>query len=61
MPQRAVRSRRFVVLWTPVPEASIDENGDPCRRKQDVGTALQSGHGSPVDSETKTAPVEFGP
>jgi len=32
-----VRGGNGVMFWTPVPEASIEEDGDPLSRKYDVG------------------------
>lgn len=41
-----------------MPEATVDENCDPCPRKSDIGRA---GHPAEIDAEPQSPPMKFRP
>jgi hypothetical protein len=44
-----------------VPEAAIEEHGDPVAAEHDVGSAWDGRDGTDVDPEPEAEPVQRGP
>lgn len=57
-PELGIGSSARVMLRAPVPEASVDEDGDSGGSEQDVRATVQSGDGAGVDSITEAVGVK---
>jgi hypothetical protein len=60
-PPFGIRSGPSGVLWTSVPEAAIDEDGDPHLRKHDVSYPRQAGQRPLMDPISKASRVQRSP
>lgn len=57
-PPRGVGFRERLVVGAPVPEATVNEHGDPLARKQDVGAPTWQSWENRVDSIPEAARVQ---
>ena len=59
LPPLGVGPRLDVVIWTPVPETAIDENGDALPREYKIGSCAELGDRTLVNPIAQPATMRF--